>query len=125
MEDRDTIIVNSCDCGCKCGEVELHSEHQPEVLLFDEYGELYENIIIQTHEVAKSNSDKLDTLLNTASQYFEEATTKEVEQMFDGFMVDDITMDLPSMDIDEQGYVALDMEVDEEGYVKFNNYLND
>lgn len=132
MEDIDTIIVSSCECGCKCGEVELHSEHQPEVLLFDEYGELYENVIIQIRDIAtdsntvvKGNSDKLDILLQNSAQYFEEATKKEVEQMFDGFMVDETTMDLPSMDIDEQGYVALDIEVDEKGYVIFNNYLND
>jgi hypothetical protein len=135
MEDRDTIIVSSCECGCKCGEVELHSEHQPEVLLFDEYGELYENVIIQIRDIAtdsntvvKGNSDKLDILLQNSAQYFEEATKKEVEQMFDG-LIRDIEKDsdgaevgiwlwLPSMDIDEDGYVELNIEVND-GYVEF------
>lgn len=81
------------------------------------YKEQYEKLIAEA-EAAR------DEFLAKALM-FSEATTKEVEQMFDGFMVDDTTMDLPSMDIDEQGYVALDIEVDKDGYVRFNNYLND
>ena len=43
------------------------------------------------------------------------------EQLFDGDMYDDDHMWLPSMDIDEQGYVALNIVVDNEGYAHFVN----
>ena len=50
-----------------------------------------------------------------------ECTKKQVEQLFDGDMYDDDHMWLPSMDIDEQGYVALNIVVDNEGYAHFVN----
>ena len=50
-----------------------------------------------------------------------ECTKKQVEQLFDGDMYDDDYMWLPSMDIDEQGYVALNIVVDNEGYAHFVN----
>lgn len=51
----------------------------------------------------------------------QECTRKQVEQMFDGIMADENYMNLPSMDIDNEGYVALNISVDDEGYVHFEN----
>lgn len=51
VQDEDIIVVGECNCGCGCNDVELHTDHQPEVLLFDEYGELYENDIIETRSL--------------------------------------------------------------------------
>ena len=61
-EDRDTLIIDDCECGCGCNEVELHSEHQPEVLLFDEYGELYENDIIAIRETVEGIEEDTDLI---------------------------------------------------------------
>lgn len=55
-ENQDILVVGECNCGCGCGEVELRTEHQPEVLLFDEYAELYENDILHISNVV----DELD-----------------------------------------------------------------
>lgn len=147
--DKDMLIIGDCDCGCGCNEVELYSDRQPEVLLFDEYAEGYECDIIQTRELVeeiKQDTDllprmhkqicgdaynvpirdfikeelgKIDIIVNQ-----EESTEKEVLQMFDGIMKNnEELMQLPSMDINEEGYVALNMEVDTEGYVVFDNYI--
>ena len=51
--EEDILIINECDCGCHCGEVELRSDHQPDVLLMDEYAEPYENDIVKIREIAE------------------------------------------------------------------------
>lgn len=67
-DDRDILVIDDCECGCGCNEVELHSDHQPEVLLFDEYGELYENDIIETRSLVERIwdfiQDKYTTIVN-------------------------------------------------------------
>lgn len=59
MADEDILIVNEseCGCGCCCGDVELHSEKEPDILLVDEYAEPYENEIIRTREAAEETRD--------------------------------------------------------------------
>ena len=46
-------------------------------------------------------------------------TDKEMEQVLDGLMWDEDYMWLPSMDIDEEGFVELDFEIDENGWAHF------
>ena len=53
MENEEIIEINDCDCGCGCADVELVSEKEPDVILFDEYAEPYENEIIRTREAAE------------------------------------------------------------------------
>ena len=146
---EDILEFNDCSCGCGCDEVELRGGHQPEVLLFDEYGELYECDIIYIREKVdeienkidaqqvdvtyirgkvdsngekiEDNGEKLDELLERSAMYWQEATAKDVEQMFDGIMEDEDYMNLPSMDFDSDGYVALNISVDSDGYVHFEN----
>jgi len=48
--NEDILIVDDCGCDCHCNDVELRSEHQPDVLLFDEYAEAYENDIVHIRE---------------------------------------------------------------------------
>lgn len=110
--NRDILTIGECECGCGCNEVTLHSDHEPDVLLFDEYGELYQSEIIRI-------SEKVDELLEHAGTSFEECTRKEVEQMFDGLMYESDSMWLPSMDVDARGNVALNIVVDSEGNATF------
>lgn len=51
----------------------------------------------------------------------EESTIREVEGIFDGTMWETEYMWCPSMDIDSEGYAALNIEVDNEGYAHFTD----
>lgn len=85
--------------GCHCNE--------------NPYKEQYEKLIAEA-EAAR------DEFIREAKDFaLTEPQRKEVEQMFDGEMIDDAYMWLPSMDIDEDGYVALNIVVDNEGWAHF------
>ena len=63
MAEREDILeIGNCECGCGCNDVSLHSDHQPEVLLFDEYGEMYQGVILDIDETTKGNAHKLDDI---------------------------------------------------------------
>lgn len=61
--DQDILIVDDCGCGCHCNDVELRSDHQPDVLLFDEYAEAYENDIVHTRETVDDIKETVDEIL--------------------------------------------------------------
>ena len=66
----------------------------------------------------KEAQEALNELIDGA-----ECSTKEVECLFDGEMYEESEdyMWLPSMDIDDDGYVALNILIDDDGYANFVN----
>lgn len=116
MSDETIIIGGDCQCGCH--DVKLVQEQQPIVLLFDEYGEQYQDDIVKTREAAEETLEIVKEL-EEGFYIITECSKKEVEQMYDGEMYEEDSMWLPSMDIDEDGDVALNMVVDSEGNATF------
>ena len=60
--DQDILIVDDCGCDCHCNDVELRSDHQPDVLLFDEYAEAYENDIVHTRDTVDEIKETVDEI---------------------------------------------------------------
>ena len=79
------------------------------------------NTLIAEIKAAKDRYARLVSELVERIMGMDEASKKEVEQMFDGIMYDEYHMWLPSMDIDNEGYVQLNITVDSEGYASFYN----
>lgn len=182
------VVLVDEDCCCPCDEIELHTDKEPDIILFEDYVEEYIDDIVATKETAdaikektdllpemkadtdllpsikektdlipdvKTNTDLLpfvkektdligdvkdevcgtsqqvslrtliseeaDRIIENSSGSLEECTKQEIEQMFDGWMFDEESMSLPSMDIDGDGYVALDITVDNNGVAIFYN----
>lgn len=116
MNDETIIIGGDCQCGCH--DVKLVQEQQPIVLLFDEYGEQYQDDIVKTREAAEETLEIVKEL-EEGTYILTECSKKEVEQMYDGEMWDEEYMWLPSMDIDDDGYIPLNIEMDIFGYANF------
>lgn len=77
-------------------------------------------LIAKYKELIKEAEEARDKFIAAALRIqIEEPTTKEVEQMYDGEMYEEDSMWLPSMDIDEDGDVALNIVVDSEGNATF------
>lgn len=58
MDNEDRTILSG-DCNCECHDVELISEREPIVLLFDEYAETYQEDIVDTKKLAQGLSDEV------------------------------------------------------------------
>ena len=77
-------------------------------------------LITKYKELIKELKEARDKFIAAALNIqIEEPTPQEVEQMFDGEMWDEEYMWLPSMDIDEDGYIPLNIDVDIFGYAHF------
>lgn len=101
MDETDNISImesNGCGCGCGCNDVELHSDHQPDVLLFDEYAEAYASDIAAIKEelmgngsksglrafIHKEVTDAKDEIISVIPSKVEEATVEDIISIFEG-----------------------------------------
>ena len=80
--------------------------------VFRRFLEIFSGIPQMQEELAQAQQEIHDAVLGGC-------TEKEMEQTLDGLMWDDEWMWLPSMDIDEEGFVALNIEIDEDGWAHF------
>lgn len=79
--------------------------------IFREFLELFSSIPQLQEEIKQAQDEIYDTISG--------CDDKDMEQLLDGLMWDEDYMWLPSMDIDEEGFVALNIEIDEEGWAHF------
>ena len=82
---------------------------------FREFLNLFAHLPVLQKEIEEAQLEIFEWLENIPV----ECSTKEVEHMFDGEMVSDDSMWLPSMDIDTDGDVALNIIVDVNGNAYF------
>lgn len=79
--------------------------------LFREFLKIFAGIPQLQEEIKQAQDEINDTISG--------CDDKDMEQLLDGLMWDEDYMWLPSMDIDEEGFVALNIEIDEEGWAHF------
>lgn len=99
------------------------------VMVFSRIPEMQEDIARAQEEItawmdglgdANEKLDALQAALDSfATEPLNECSKKQIEQMFDGEMWDADGLWLPSMDIDDEGGVALNIEVDDDGGAHF------
>lgn len=55
------VLIDEDCCDCECNEVELHTNREPDVILFEEYCDEYADDIVAAKEAAEAAKQAVDT----------------------------------------------------------------
>ncbi|MBQ6724038.1 MAG: hypothetical protein IJQ84_05950 [Paludibacteraceae bacterium] len=111
LEVSDADAIRISDFAKRYMQVITGQQYVPQGL-FREFLELFAKIPAIQEEIRQMQE-------GLAANMPESCTDKDLEQTLDGLMWDDEWMYLPSMDIDEDGFVALNIEIDANGWAHF------
>jgi hypothetical protein len=50
---RPLVVLSDEECGCGCDEVELYTDHQPDILLFEEWADEHVDDIVAARQAAE------------------------------------------------------------------------
>lgn len=111
LEVSDADAIHISDFAKRYMQVMTGHQYVPQGL-FREFLELFAKIPVIQDEIKQMQEE-------LAASFPESCTDKEMEHTLDGLMWDEEWMWLPSMDIDEEGFIPLNIEIDEDGYAHF------